>query len=141
MPTSLQGDDVVAARTENGAYYFTSLKNGMEKAVLSKDRTIYTLATEANWDTTSYAHYWSGLEDPKSLVLTPVDYYFQKMGAYGSCDMGENVNEWIMRSNEKDPFSPFPVTRGGSWASTYFAPNQLGVVSKRPDAHSSCTDI
>ena len=162
MPTSLQGDDAVVASTENGAYHFTQLENGMEKAVLSKHHAICTLATEdqwmkaayyagsgtnsgywlyptkhnnapnigsvnvaneANWDTTSYAHYWSGLEDPKSLVLTPVNYYFQTMGAYGSCDMGGNVNEWIMRSNEEDPSSPFPVTRGGSWASTYFAPN------------------
>lgn len=161
MPTDLQGGDVVAASTEDGAYTFTQLTDGTEQAVLSSN-AVYTLATEdqwmkaayyagnginssyylyptkhnnppnigatdvsneANWDTTSYASFWTGLEARKNLVLTPVDFYAQTMSAYQACDMGGNVNEWMMRSNEVDPATPLPITRGGSWASTYYAPN------------------
>lgn len=45
------------------------------------------------------------------------------MSAHQACDMGGNVNESMMRSNEVDLANPLPITRGGSWSSKYFASN------------------
>ncbi len=104
-----------AGNGTNSSYWMYPTKHNTAPNVGATD-----VLNEANWDTTSYASFWSGLEAIKNPVLTPVDFYAQTMSAYQACDMGGNVNEWMMRSNEVNPANPLPITRGGSWESVYF---------------------
>ncbi len=53
MPTSIQGDDVVAASTERGAYNFTQLEDRTEQVVLSTN-ALYTLPDEDQWMKAAY---------------------------------------------------------------------------------------
>ncbi len=53
-------------------------------------------------------------------ALKPVDYYRNTQGAYGTCDMGGNVAEWMTSDHVSSLSTLIPVIRGASWASNSF---------------------
>lgn len=146
IPTAAEGDDVVAASTEQGAYLFKTI-NGKDTVSFS-DNALFALPTENQWMKAAYykgngldAGYWgyptksftlpnNDLKNLSNLAnwsynnksdsgLTPVDKFFQTVGPYQTCDMAGNISEWVVRTIA--PEAPLEVAaRGGSFKSQYF---------------------
>jgi formylglycine-generating enzyme required for sulfatase activity len=168
QPNQLQGEDLVEASVENGAYSFYQLDNGEEGVVANKE-ALYFLPSEDQWIKAAYYaggglhnKYWlyptqhdlpPNNGDPTNMIvetgscysniatvsimksgLQPVDFYEKSQGAYGTCDLGGNVAEWITKSDSAHSKNLIPMTRGQSWASQSYEESQRTYPAKTYDS-------